>query len=67
MSEMKCDYRCYFLGKDGKIKDFVEFACADDAAAIAEAQQHFVRQRGYGGFELWQGARKVALPPAGEK
>lgn len=58
---MNRDYRCYFFGKDGKFKDFIEFASPDDQAAIAKSQHYFERLGFYAGFELWEGARKVYL------
>lgn len=60
-SPMIRDYRCYFFGRDGKFKDFIEFARPDDDAAIAAAQQVFERLGYYAGFELWEGSRKVYL------
>ncbi|HVA13830.1 MAG TPA: hypothetical protein VNF99_11310 [Stellaceae bacterium] len=60
---MNRDYRCYFLGSDGKFKDFVAFVCADDQAAIAQAQRYFASQSDYVGFELWESTRKVYLRP----
>jgi hypothetical protein len=56
---MKRHYRCYFLGTDGRIKDVIEFASADDANAILQARASFDRQSEFVGFELWEGARRV--------
>jgi hypothetical protein len=62
-------YRCYFLGSDGKFKDFVDIICADDSAAVAKAQQCFAAYPECAAFEIWEAARKVYLgrrvvPPA---
>jgi hypothetical protein len=56
---MNRDYRCYFLGRDDKFKDFVEFTAADDLTAIAVAQQYFDSQREFVAFELWEGTHKI--------
>lgn len=52
-------YRCYLLGADGRIKDVIEFSCADDERAILQARAHFDRQTEFVGFELWEGTRRL--------
>lgn len=56
---MSCRYRCYFLSRDNKVKDVIEFTCDDDATAVVEAWHRFRRLRIFSGFELWEGARRV--------
>ncbi len=50
------EYRAYILDRDGHIQNFEPLSCADDAAALAAAEQlvdgHDV--------ELWQADRMVA-------
>lgn len=59
------DYRCYFLGRDNRIKDVVEFRSMSDDEAIVTAQRQLAVLRFYAGFELWEGTRQVyvRLPP----
>jgi hypothetical protein len=51
------EYRAYVIAPDGRIKQRVDLACADDGEAKETAKQlvdgHDV--------ELWQGARLVAV------
>lgn len=61
--EMDRYYRCYFLSKENRFKDIVEFFCPDDEAAIARAQQYFACQVEFVGFELWEGTRRVYSSP----
>ena len=49
------DYRLYLLDPSGHIRHAIEFCCADDEAAMAEAE----RQAPGGLKELWQRARMV--------
>jgi hypothetical protein len=50
------EYRAYIVGSDGHFERAIEFECADDDAAMRQAERlidgHDV--------ELWQRARKVA-------
>jgi hypothetical protein len=61
--EMDRYYRCYLLSQENRFKDVVEFFCPDDEAAIARAQQYFVCQNEFVGFELWEGGRCVCSRP----
>jgi hypothetical protein len=60
-----CDYRCYLLGVDNRIKDVFEFAATSDEEAVAIAERHLALFRLYAGIELWSGPRQVYvhLPP----
>jgi hypothetical protein len=49
------DYRLYFLDDSGHFLNLVEFACDDDAAARAQADQH----RTGAAMELWERARFI--------
>ncbi|HUA51053.1 MAG TPA: hypothetical protein VMB81_02755 [Candidatus Sulfotelmatobacter sp.] len=58
---MDC-YRCYFLGKAGRItygEALGDITC--DADAIAECRRRTVEKRGieHEGFEVWYGTRLV--------
>ena len=52
------DYRCYFLGNDGHIRDYVKISALTDSEAIAHAQKRLVETI-HDGFDLWQLARFV--------
>jgi hypothetical protein len=49
------EYRAYFLGRDGHIKNFEPIVCDDDEKAI-EAAKRLVDGCD---VELWQGARLI--------
>lgn len=50
------DYRLYHLhGPKNEVASFYEFEAADEASAIAVAEQ----RRGINPIELWQGHRKI--------
>jgi hypothetical protein len=48
-------YRAYIIGPDGHFKDAVHLDCANDAAAIASAEQ-LINDHG---IEVWQEDRMV--------
>jgi hypothetical protein len=58
------DYRLYFLGEDGHIRDAVELDCADDAVAIALAEDHRQEREHTYAMVLWQRDRRVRAFPA---
>jgi hypothetical protein len=51
-------YRCYFLGRNGKIHHVDEFIAANDSAATEFARKLFAEGK-FPGIELWQGAKVV--------
>jgi hypothetical protein len=62
------EYRCYFLGNDGRIAARREYAAVDDSEA-SEFAEHlyavYVESTGTDyGFELWQRVRRVCTVPA---
>ena len=56
------NYRCYFLGNDGHICDFIAITAHSDHEAIEHAQKSFV-QSIHHGFDLWQFGRFVHAVP----
>ena len=53
-------YRCYFLGADGKITAAAETVeAASDEEALALSRTLFAERRFSTGFELWQCKRRV--------
>lgn len=57
------DYRLYFHDALGHIVRLVEMRCANDAEAIAKAEELAKGQS----VELWQLARRVFIKAAGRK
>lgn len=53
------DYRCYFLGRDGKFKAVEEFHSANAALALLQAFRFFRSQSEYPRFELWTGSHLI--------
>jgi hypothetical protein len=52
------NYRCYFLGVDGHIRDYIAITAHSDREAIEHAQKSWV-QSVHDGFDLWQLGRFV--------
>lgn len=59
---MATNYRCYFLGNDGHISDFIAITAHSDGEAIEHAQKSFVQSMHHG-FDLWQLGRFVHAVP----
>ena len=53
-------YRCYLLGKDGKIQNSEIIECPTDAAALEEAERR-LNDCGYPAIEVWDRARQVGV------
>jgi hypothetical protein len=54
------DYRCYFLGPNGRFVAREEFDANSDGEALACARALYAARADVGhGFELWQGKRQV--------
>jgi len=51
-------YRCYFLGRDDKIKSAEVIECPTDAAALQEAEGRLATSK-YPVIEVWDKARRV--------
>lgn len=64
------EYRCYFLGPDGRIVSRREFEAHDDDEGALFARQLYAlyadRAESHHGWELWQGKRVVILHVAVE-
>jgi hypothetical protein len=59
-------YRCYFLNTLGSIERVEVIEAGSDAEAIKRARTKFLlRDASYGGFEIWEKARRVHLETAG--
>ncbi len=56
------EYRLYLTTARGKILAAHEAICPSDAEALAMAQCLFRNNS----FEVWQGARKIAVPATGQ-
>jgi len=52
-------YRCYFYGRDGHIKERLEYEATTDELAVVEARALYAESRFGAGFEVWQLARLV--------
>ena len=57
------DYRCFFLGQDGRITDAEEFRCDGDGLAIAKAATLMAKRVPHNGAELWSLSNRVAEFP----
>lgn len=53
------DYRCYFLGSDGRIAARREFQAANDSEAVEMARGFYAQHSARDGFELWENKRRV--------
>ena len=51
-------YRCYFVGRDDKIKSAEVIECPTDAAALEEAEQKLASSE-HPVIEVWDKARRV--------
>ena len=61
-------YRCYVLDSGNNIVAVEDASHADDKAAMAWAEEIFIKRTDARGVELWQGARMVdrKLRPSGD-
>jgi hypothetical protein len=62
------EYRCYFLGADGRFVAVESFPAKDDDEALLLARRLYAIHAEsivprYYGFELWQRARRVHSEP----
>jgi hypothetical protein len=62
------DYRCYFLGADGRFVGVETFPATDDDEALLLARRLYAIHAEsvvpqHHGFERWQGARRVHTEP----
>jgi hypothetical protein len=60
------DYRCYFLGTDGRFVGVETFPAKDDAEALLLARRLYAIHAEsvvarHSGFELWQRMRRVHI------
>lgn len=53
------EYRCYFLGADGRIVARREFQAAGDSEALIMARVFYAEHPTRDGFELWENKRRV--------
>ena len=51
------EYRCYFLGPDGRIAGRREFTADTDAEALTMARSFYAESATLHGFELWGNMR----------
>ena len=51
-----CEYRIYYVGRDGRFSSAENVECADDREAIHKARQSVNGQ----GVELWEHSRFIA-------
>jgi hypothetical protein len=53
------EYRCYFLGPDGRIVARDEFHADSDHQALTTARSRYAARAARHGFELWENKRRV--------
>ena len=58
-------YRAYFLSKERRICEAVEYVSATDAAAVEHGRGLLSTRPEFAGIEIWQGTRPLLLYPQG--
>ena len=58
-------YRCYLLDVQSHIASAKVVECLDDDEAKLRAREILAGKPGYPAIEVWDGARRVCLHPAG--
>jgi hypothetical protein len=56
-------YRAYFVSKDRRICEAVEYVCACDDSAVDHGRGLLTERPEFAGIEIWQGARPLLLYP----
>jgi len=56
-------YRAYFVSKERRICEVVEYVSASDDAALAHGRGLLTARPEFAGIEIWQGTRPLLLYP----
>ncbi|HEX3970350.1 MAG TPA: hypothetical protein VHX19_03450 [Stellaceae bacterium] len=56
-------YRAYFVSKERRICEVVEYVSPSDAAALDHGRGLLTTRPEFAGIEIWQGARPLLLYP----
>ena len=56
-------YRAYFVSKERRICEVVEYASSSDDAALDHGRGLLTTRPEFAGIEIWQGARPLLLYP----
>lgn len=59
-------YRAYFVSKERRICEVVEYVSASDETALHHGRHLLTTRPEFAGIEIWQGPRPLLLYPQGQ-